>query len=269
MPECGRSADGSDPRAQRGEAASGAGHRRAVRSEVVWRLVRTILAEQSAVAGHAQLDVVDAGGGTGHLAVPLAELGHRVTVVDPSPDSLAALKRRADEAAVTGSVQAVQGDVTDLPELVGAAGADLVLCHSVLEVVDDPGAALESMAAVLRPGAALSLVAANRYAVVLAKVIGGHLSDARAVLAEPADGWQPEGPTPRRFTATQLRRAVGNVGLVVLAEHGVRVFADLAPATLADEPSAAAALLELEATAAEHPTFRAIATQIHLLARRV
>jgi S-adenosylmethionine-dependent methyltransferase len=268
VPERSRTAEGQDSRSHHGEAGGG-GHRRAVRSEVVWRLVRTILVELSASAGREQLDIVDAGGGTGHLAVPLAELGHRVTVVDPSPDSLAALKRRADESTVTGSVQAVQGDVTDLPELVGAEGADLVLCHSVLEVVDDPAVALESMAGTLRPAGALSLVAANRYAVVLAKVIGGHVSDARAGLVEPAGQWQPDEAIPRRFTASQLRQAVEDVGLVVVAEHGVRVFADLVPGTLADEPAAAAALLELEAAAAEHPTFRAIATQIHLLAQRV
>jgi S-adenosylmethionine-dependent methyltransferase len=268
VPERSRTTGGPG-RVPPGESPSAAGHRRSVRSEVVWRLVRTILADQAAVTGRAQLDVVDAGGGTGHLAVPIAELGHRVTVVDPSPDSLAALKRRADESAVTGSLHAVQGDVADLPEVVGPGAADLVLCHSVLEVVDDPDAALAAMATALRPSAALSLIAANRYALVLAKVIGGHLTDALSVLAEPVDRWQPAEPTPRRFTASQLRHAVDNVGLVVLAEHGVRVFADLAPASIADEPAAASAMLELEAAAAEHPTFRDLATQIHVLARRL
>ena len=53
---------------------------------------------------------LDLGGGTGGLAVPLAELGHHVTVVDPSPDALAALARRAGEAGVADRVTAVQGD---------------------------------------------------------------------------------------------------------------------------------------------------------------
>ena len=45
-------------------------------------------------------DVLDIGGGTGGFAVRVAELGHRVTVVDPSPDALAALDRRAREGGV-------------------------------------------------------------------------------------------------------------------------------------------------------------------------
>ena len=44
-------------------------------------------------------DVLDIGGGTGGFAVRVAELGHRVPVVDPSPDALASLDRRAREAA--------------------------------------------------------------------------------------------------------------------------------------------------------------------------
>ena len=42
------------------------------------------------------LEVLDLGGGTGGVAVLLAERGHRVTVVDPSPDALAAGDKKPD-----------------------------------------------------------------------------------------------------------------------------------------------------------------------------
>ena len=71
-------------------------------------------------------------------AVPLAELGHRVTVVDTSADALAILHRRAADAGVAELVAPVQGEVERLPEAVGEAAYDLVLCHGLLEVVDDP-----------------------------------------------------------------------------------------------------------------------------------
>src|SRR5215218_10860021 len=105
--------------------------RSAARTSVVWQALRPALDG----AG----DVLDIGGGTGGFAVRVAELGHRVSVIDPSPDALAALDRRAREqgVAVTGQ----QGDVADLLEVTGPASADVVLCHGVLEVVDDPAAA--------------------------------------------------------------------------------------------------------------------------------
>jgi len=247
---------------------SAAGHRRSVRAEVIWRLVRAALEEQVEVAARSVLDVVDAGGGTGNLAVPIARLGHRVTVVDPSPDSLAALERRAEEAGVTDRVRAVQGDAADLPDVLQTT-ADLVLCHSVLEVVDDPGVALRALAGVLRPGGALSVVVANRYGLVLTKLLGGHIAEARTALTDPAGRWGVSDPVPRRFTAEQLRRAVEDAGLVVLAEHGVRVVTDLVPSRCADDPGGVDELLQLESLASEDPTFRALATQLHVLARRL
>ena len=60
--------------------------RGSVRTAVVWRSVRSLLIDLVDVTGRDQLDVLDAGGGTGGFAVPLAELGHHVTVVDASTD---------------------------------------------------------------------------------------------------------------------------------------------------------------------------------------
>lgn len=233
-----------------------------VRTAVVWEILSAVLAE----AGP-DLVVVDAGGGTGGFAVPLAEAGHQVTVVDPTPDSLAALQRRAAEREL--SVAALQGDLSDLPQLVPPGSADLVLCHGVLEHVDDVDPALRALAAVLRPGGVLSLLAANRNAVVLARAISGHFDQARHALDDPQGRFGPGDPLPRRFTADQLVALVGDHGLTVRAVHGVRSFADLVPGALVDaEPGAADALLELERVTADHADFRAIATQLHVLAVR-
>ena len=88
------------------------------------------------------LDVVDLGGGTGGMAIPLAARGHQVRVVDPSPDALAALERRTADAGLTGRIAGLQGDAAELASLIGERQADVVVCHRVLEVVDDPAAAL-------------------------------------------------------------------------------------------------------------------------------
>lgn len=248
-------------------AARSTGHRRSARTELVWRLLREALDERATAAGRSSLEVVDAGGGTGNFAVPIAELGHRVTVVDASPDSLAALERRAAEARVSDRIRALQGDAASLPDLVGLESADLVLCHSVLEFVDEPAAVLTAVAAILRPGAALSVLAANRHAVVLAKAVSGHVAEAQAALVDPAGRWGAADPVPRRFTLDELRDLLAAAGFRTAAAHGIRVFADLVPGALTDDPAGFDALLELETTAAEHPAFRALAGQLHLLAQ--
>src|SRR5689334_25317745 len=115
--------------------------RSAARTAVVWEGLRDVLDRRS--GGHAgPATVVDIGGGTGGFAVRVAELGHQVVVVDPSPDALATLARRADESGVADRVTGRQGDLASLPDLVPDGSADVVLCHGVLEIVHDPRAAL-------------------------------------------------------------------------------------------------------------------------------
>src|SRR3546814_5023739 len=87
-------------------------------------------------------DVLDIGGGTGGFAVRVAELGHPVRVIDPSPDALAALGGRAQELDVADRVVGQQGDLSTLLDVAGPGSADVVLCHGVLEIVDDPAAAM-------------------------------------------------------------------------------------------------------------------------------
>ena len=203
--------------------------------------------------------------------MPLAEAGHRVVVVDPSPDSLAALSRRAEEAGVADRVRAVQGDVGDLPGAARAAGraVDLVLCHSVLEVVDDPAAALAALAGVLRPGGRLSLLAPNRAAAVLARALAGRPDEAAHVLSDPAGRWGPATAPPAAGTPRRWSTLVAAAGLVVEQVHGVRVVADLVPSAVLDlEPGAAAALLALERALSDRSPFRDLATQLHVLAVR-
>ena len=235
-----------------------------LRTAAVWAVLR----EELAGRGNQPLDVLDAGGGTGGFAVPLAELGHRVTVVDPSPDSLAALVRRATEAGVADRVRAEQGDLASLPEIAGPASVDLVLCHSVLEVVEDPVQAVHALADVLRPGGAASVLVANRTAAVFARALMGHFEEARRALADPAGRWGAGDGAVRRFGVEEICGLLASTGLVIGPVHGVRVFADLVSGALLDtEPGALESLVGLELAAAEVSAYRAVATQLHVLAR--
>jgi S-adenosylmethionine-dependent methyltransferase len=228
--------------------------RGATRTAVVWDVLRPIL-------GAGSRDVLDIGGGTGGFAVKVAELGHRVSVVDPSPDALAALARRAREVGV--EVAGQQGDLSSLVDAVGADSADVVLCHGVLEVVDDPATALATIREVLRPGGTLSLLVAQRHAAVLARAMAGHFQQALALL-DPAQA--PAGRSGHRFTADETAGLLAEAGFEVASVHGIRVFADLVPGSLLElEPGATAALVELERAVAERPEYLPLATQLHVI----
>ena len=243
--------------------ASPSERRQSIRTGVVWAAVQGLLADTD--AGPAR--IVDVGGGTGGFAVPLAQLGHRVEVIDPSPDALAALDRRAREADVADRITGQQGDLADLATLVEAdrgGQVDLVLCHGVLEVVDDPATALATIASVLRPGGHLSLLVAQRHAAVVARAMAGHFQAARDLLDDPSTG-----RGGHRFTVEELEPLLATAGLSTVMVHGVRVFADLVPGSLLDlEPGASAALVELESAVSTRSEYLPLATQLHVLARR-
>ncbi|MBO4140540.1 methyltransferase domain-containing protein [Micromonospora tulbaghiae] len=232
------------------------------RTAVIWSVVR---AELDRRAGE-RLSVLDVGGGTGGFAVPLAEAGHRVTVVDASPDALAALTRRAAEAGVADRVRATQGDADALTGLVEPATVDLVLCHSVLEVVDDPEPVMSALVTALRPGGAASVLVAGRAAAVFGRAMNGQLDAAAALAADPRGTTGGRDTLRRRYDTTDASALLTAAGLVVEEIHGVRVLADLLPAAVADGQQAA--LVELERALAARSPYRDLAAQLHLFARR-
>ncbi|MGH3415327.1 MAG: SAM-dependent methyltransferase, partial [Actinocrinis sp.] len=128
--------------------------------------------------------------------------------------------------------------------------------------------------ALLRPGGVASLLAANSTAIVLARALGGHVAEALVALRDPAGRFGAHDPVPRRFGERALRELVEQAGLTVRGVHGVRIFADLVPAAAPDTPAGSGPagnisdLLALEAAAAALPEFRAMATQLHVLAAR-
>jgi S-adenosylmethionine-dependent methyltransferase len=233
------------------------------RTAAVWAALDPVLVEGAA------LRVLDVGGGSGTLAVPLARGGHDVTVVDPSADALATLRRRAETAGVAGRVRGVQGDGDRLHEVLpataGDGGFDLALCHSVLEVVDDPAVTLREIAAAVRPGGTVSVATANRAGAVLHRALSGHPREAKALLDDRDPSPGRAKPVRRRFDPAELLALVEAAGLRPGAWRGVAVVADLLEADSGAEP---AAVRDLELALSDASPYRDVATGLHVLATR-
>ena len=236
-----------------------------VRTEVMWQAV--VDAVDAAGGANSALNIVDLGGGTGRAAVRLAETGHRVRVVDPSPDALASLHRRAAESDVGESVIGILGDAADLAEHVEAGSADLVLCHGVLEVVDDPGEALAAMARALRPGGFASVVVAGRLAAVLARAIAGDFARAETLYRATAESWDLRNDGPRRYLAEEIASLLEAAGFRIERTHALRVFVDLVPNAMVDSESGARdRLYALERLVKQSADFAPIAAGLQTIA---
>jgi S-adenosylmethionine-dependent methyltransferase len=238
------------------------------RTAAVWAALDPVVGAGTA------LRVLDVGGGSGMFAVPLARLGHDVTVVDPSADALATLRRRADTAGVGALVHGIQGDGDLLHEVLPAATGsegsgqdsyDLALCHYVLEVVDDPAVTLGEISRALRPGGQLSVATANRAGAVLGRAVAGHPVEALALLEDRDPAPARSKPARRRFSSQEMLALVEGAGLRPGPWRGVSVVADLLEATSGAESRAVRAL---ELALAEESPYRDIATGLHVLATR-
>ena len=171
------------------------------------------------------------------------------------------LARRSPGAApLTRRVDGIEG-----------VGCDLVCCHGVLEVVDDPTATLRVLADALADDGHLSLLVAGRLATVWARALAGEFGQAHTALTSPDGRWGAHDPLPRRFDLAQLRALVESAGLQVEHWHGVRLLADLVPSTSIDTDAERAALVALEEALAGHPAYPflgELGAALHLLARR-
>ena len=229
------------------------------RQRLVWQLLTDALA--SVTPADRSASVLDCGGGSGSFAVPLAEAGANVTVVDVSVDALATLRRRADEAGVADRVQPVQADVEALADAVPAGSFDLVLAHGILEAVDHVAPAFDAIAATVRSGGLLSVLVSNPVAGVLARALAGDVAAAlRELRGLNTDFGRPGPPA--------VQALCRSAGLLIEKVHGIGVFAELVPGSALDAPGALEALADLEAETAAREPFSDIASRVHFLARR-
>ncbi len=225
------------------------------------------LLEQLPASPGESLRVLDAGGGTGELGLRLAERGHALTLLDPSAAMLAIARDKAALSDVAERCRFLQAAVEALPDALGGERFDVVLCHNVLEYVDDPPTVMRGLGATLRPGGLLSLVAMNSYALPLRSLLQrGEPEEALAAFGR-REFTNRFGITARTFEPATLVALVRGAGLALVAWYGLRMFYDYTADPRKTEPQYYEAVKRLEIAARAADPYRQIGRDIHLLAR--
>lgn len=103
--------------------------------------------------------VVDIGCGGGILAEALAQKGAQVTGIDMAEQSLEVARLHLHESQLEVDYQLISAEDFAAQH---AGGFDVVTCLEMLEHVPDPGAIIDAMAALLKPGGKLILSTLNR-----------------------------------------------------------------------------------------------------------
>ena len=212
---------------------------------------------------------LDVGCGTGATAVRLAQLGIHVTLLDPSLAMLDLSERAAREAGVAQRTALKHGDATQLASLFEGRRFDVVVCHNILEYIDDPGAMLSSAARLLRnPASVISVLVRNQAGEVLkAAIQNGDLAATNHNLTAERGNESLYGGQVRLFTAVSLQAMLEGASLAVTSMRGVRVVSDYLPQEISrsDEYER---ILGLERKLGCRPEFAAVARYTHCLAHR-
>jgi len=215
------------------------------------------------------LRALDLGAGTGAFAVRLAQLGFHVTLLDASSEMLNIAQHTALEARVAERIALTHGEAGQLANLFEVGSFDLILCHNVLEFVDNPSEVLRAAARVLRDtSSTISVLVRNRLGeVTKAALLNGDLAAAERNLTAEWGDESLYGGKVRLFTADNLRAMLIAASFAVIAERGVRVVSDFIPPKVSrtDEYER---ILDLERKLGAQPEFGAVARYTHLLARR-
>lgn len=220
-----------------------------------------------ASAGVNSLRALDLGCGTGVAAVRLARLGIHVTLLDSSVTMLALAERTIVEAGVSDKITVKRGDAAQLADIFQTGSFDIILCHNLLEYVDDPGAVLRGATRSLRDSSAiLSVLVRNQAGEVLKAVLQtGNLAAAEHNLTAE---WGQESlyrGRVRLFTSEALEAILKDASLTINARRGVRVIADYLPERIS-RSAEYGQVFALERKLGKRREFFGVARYMHCLA---
>ena len=215
------------------------------------------------------LHALDLGGGTGAIAIRLARIGVQVTLLDASQPMLDLANRAARDAGVAERIVLKHGEATQSMALFEPASFDVVLCHNILEYINDPVDVLKGAARILRDASSIISVLVRNQAgeVFKAAIHDGDLVTAQQNLDAE---WAHEslyGGRVRLFPARKLQTMLRESSFTEVAERGVRVLSDYLPMNISRQDEYER-IFELERKVGERMEYVGVARYTQIFAQR-
>ncbi|WP_417605905.1 methyltransferase domain-containing protein [Oceanimonas baumannii] len=214
-------------------------------------------------SGNQPLRILDAGGGFGPVSQRLAVEGHSVVLCDLSAEMLDEARAQVAAKDLTEQFDFIHGPIQSLT-VADIGRFDLILCHAVLEWVEDQAGLLATLNALLRSGGHLSLMYYNRDGLLYHSLVKGNFDYVHANLVRKrrqklTPGW-PCRPA-------DVDDWLHKLGFVINGRSGVRVFHDYMSNVHGPFPTEEA-LIEMELTHSRIEPFMHLGRYMHVLAQK-
>lgn len=204
------------------------------------------------------LRILDFGSGEGWTAAWLAQR-NQVTAIEPSADMLSRQVGKGSYTQLQGGAELL----ADMP----AASFDMILCHNVLEYVEDKAAALRALSRLLRPGGRLSLIKHNRPGRVMQMAVLLNDFEHAHSLLNGGDGRSGQFGAIRYYEDRDVLRWLPEMHCVKM--WGIRTFWDLQQNQQChSDPAWQEKMLALETRVSTMPEYQAIAFFHHMILQK-
>ncbi|WP_416308371.1 methyltransferase [Neptunicella sp. SCSIO 80796] len=203
------------------------------------------------------VNILEAGGGSGEMALALLERGHRVHVNDISADMLVLAQQQC--SGYRGfSYQ--QGEIQQLDH----QQYDVVICHAVLEWLQEPLAIIKKLKSLVKPAGILSLSFFNRDAHLFGNVLYGNFD---YIDKDFAVGNRVRLNPNNAIAPKQVIAELERLSMPIVHQAGIRCFHDYVR-DKAIQQSHYQQLKELELKWGKHEPYMWLGKYFHLIARQ-
>lgn len=192
-----------------------------IRLAVLERDIKEFLPQVLQLANNKPLRILDAGGGTAPFSLAFAELGHYVTLCDVSKEMLNIAAAQVAEKQLEKNVEIIHGSIQSLP--LDLAPFDLILCHAVLEWVENPQAIIHHLTRLLKNTGLFSLTFYNLYGTIYKNLLRANY---KKIQQQDYSGFRGSLTPTHPRKPEDVLQWVEQEELDILCHSGMRVFND-------------------------------------------
>jgi phosphoribosylformimino-5-aminoimidazole carboxamide ribotide isomerase len=216
------------------------------------------------------LHILDAGGGNGLDGLRLARMNHHVELIDTSRQMLNDARANAALAGVSDRLKTHAIDIFNIGDEFAANEFDIVLCHNVIQFVDEVKALLEALYRVLKPGGFLSLISTNQYSLPYqAAFLEQDLDKAFDLLEQSGQYNAVFDIQAHEFRPDEVIEWLSSLGLSLEKHYGIRCLYNYWGTNELKRSSAVQEQLKrLEIELTERHPYNLMARQFQLIARK-